>query len=425
MLNLTTWLGLETIAKKKAEFAIKLLESGTEDIKLIIVRTKIGKEDSARDIINYLQTKNLNIPVITIGPGQPIEGGIAHVANSLQLKPLIQASAKALGITAKEMMNKVVPDYFPIPIVYFKVLKRSVCPVYSQDIDNPKKYHMRIEKLVDFNEIVISKMIEEGVDFLYVNKLDRLEFVNNVTNELITTLEEEGLSEDEAVSAADKSMELLSKKLLTIGVTEETITLARKNMDVMRKNSRSYPKLARLLERLLSNQTSYLFKHTQILTFVSLHIIKNIDWGNPEQEEKMSFISFFHDIVLETDEQAKIKSTKELKSAPFTPAERLLVERHAQMSAEFASKFPHAPMGADQIIRQHHGVLNGIGFSEHFGNNVSPISIVFIVAEEFTRIIMAREFGPFDRKDMLRELKEQFPTSRFQKVIGLLETITF
>lgn len=425
MLNLTTWLGLETIAKKKAEFAIKLLEIGTEDIRLIIVRTKIGKEDSARDIINYLQSKNLNIPVITIGPGQPVEGGIAHVANSLQLKPLIQASAKALGITAKEMMNKVVPDYFPIPIVYFKVLKRSVCPVYSQDIDNPKKYHMRIEKLVDFNEIVISKMIEEGVDFLYVNKLDRLEFVNNVTNELITTLEEEGLSEDEAVSAADKSMELLSKKLLTIGVTEETITLARKNMDVMRKNSRSYPKLARLLERLLSNQTSYLFKHTQILTFVSLHIIKNIDWGNPEQEEKMSFISFFHDIVLETDEQAKIKTTKELKSAPFTPAERHLVERHAQMSAEFASKFPHAPMGADQIIRQHHGVLNGIGFSEHFGNNVSPISIVFIVAEEFTRIIMAREFGPFDRKDMLRELKEQFPTSRFQKVIGLLETITF
>jgi response regulator RpfG family c-di-GMP phosphodiesterase len=425
MLNLTTWLGLETITKKKAEFAIKLLESGSEDIRLIIVRTKIGKEDSARDIINFLRTKNLNIPVITIGPGQSIEGGIAHVANSLQLKPLIQASAKALGITAKEMMNKVVPDYFPIPIVYFKVLKRSVCPVYSQDIDNPKKYHMRIEKLVDFNEIIISKMIEEGVDFLYVNKMDRLEFVNNVTSELITTLEEEGLSEDEAVSAADKSLELLSKKLLTIGVTEETITLARKNMDVMRKNSRSYPKLARLLERLLSNQTSYLFKHTQILTFVSLHIIKNIDWGNPEQEEKMSFISFFHDIVLETDEQAKIKSTKELKSAPFTPAERHLVERHAQMSAEFASKFPHAPMGADQIIRQHHGVLNGIGFSEHFGNNVSPISIVFIVAEEFTRIIMAREFGPFDRKDMLRELKEQFPTSRFQKVIGLLETITF
>lgn len=425
MLNLTTWLGLETIAKKKAEFAIKLLESGTEDIRLIIVRTKIEKEESAKEIISYLKKKELNIPVIVIGPGKEMVGSFAHIANSLQLKPLIQSAAKALGITAKEMSSKVVPDYFPIPIVYFKSLKRSVCPVYSQDLDNPKKYNIRLESLKDFNELKINQMIEEGAAFLYVNKYDRLEFVNNVTSELMTTLADESLSEDEAVSAADKSVELLSKKLLSIGVTEETIILAKKNMDVMRKNARSYPKLARLLERLLSNQTSYLFKHTQILTYVSLHIIKNIDWGNPDQEEKISFISFFHDIVLERDEQAQIKSTRELKEASFNPAERQLVERHAQMAAEFVAKFPHAPMGADQIIRQHHGTLNGIGFSEHFGNNISPISIVFIVAEEFTRIIMKREVGPFDRKEMLRELKEEFPTSRFQKVISLLETITF
>ena len=38
---------------------------------------------------------------------------------------------------------------------------------------------------------------------------------------------------------------------------------------------------------------SYLFKHTQILTYVCLHIIKHIDWGNAEQEDKISFIAFF------------------------------------------------------------------------------------------------------------------------------------
>src|SRR5690606_12585819 len=137
--------------------------------------------------------------------------------------------------------------------------------------------------------------------------------------------------------------------------------------------------------------SSYLFKHTQILTYICLHIIKNIDWGNAEQEEKISFIAFFHDIALEKDEHAEIKTTIELKKANFPLAERQLIEKHAQLAAEFVSKFPHAPMGADQIIRQHHGTLNGIGFSEHWGNNISPISIVFIVAEEFTRIIMKRE----------------------------------
>lgn len=425
MLNLSTWLGLDILPKKKAEFAIKLLESEAVDtIKLIIVRAVIDKEDSARMIVDFLAKRGLKIPVIEIGPGKEIPGCFAHVPNSLQLKFLIQSCARALNITAKDMSAKVVPDFFPIPIVYFKVIRRSVCPVYSQNHDDPKKYDLRLNKLQDFDESMITSMIQEGVTHLYVNKLDRLEFVNNVTSELMTKLEGTDLSPDEALSAADKSMELLSKKLLSIGVTEETVKLAKTQMDVMRKNVKTSPKLAKLLERMLSNKTSYLFKHTQILTYICLHIIKNIDWGNAEQEEKISFIAFFHDIVLETDKQAQIKSTLELKKAEFDTAERTLVERHAQMSAEFVSKFPHSPMGADQIIRQHHGTLNGVGFSEHYGNNVSPVAVVFIVAEEFTRIILKRETGPFDRAEMLKELKEEFPTSRFQKVIDILATIT-
>lgn len=425
MLNLATWLGLDIVAKKKAEFAIKLLETQADTIKLIIVRAVIDKEESAKMILDFLASRGLKIPVIEIGPGKEVPGCFAHVPNSLQLKILIQNSAKALNITAKDMSAKVVPDFFPIPIVYFKVIKRSVCPVFSQNIDDPKKFDLRIQKLKEFTEKDITDMIAEGVTHLYVNKLDRLEFVNNVTSELMSLLETKDLSPDESVSMADKSMELLSKKLVTIGVNEETIKLAKTNMDVMRKNVKANPKLAKLLERLLSNKTSYLFKHTQILTYICLHIIKNIDWGNAEQEEKISFIAFFHDIVLETDKQAQIKSTLELKKAEFDTAERSLVERHAQMAAEFVSKFPHAPMGADQIIRQHHGTLNGIGFSEHYGNNVSPVAVVFIVAEEFTRIILKHENGPFDRPEMLRELKEEFPTSRFQKVIDILQSVTF
>lgn len=425
MLNLATWLGLEILPKKKAEFGIKHLETNAASIKLIIVRSVIEKEDSARLLIDFVNKNNLNIPVIVIGPAKDTNGAFAHVPNSLELKTLIQSAARALNITAKDMSAKVVPDYFPIPITYFKVIKRSVCPVFTQDLDDSQKYHLTIEKMSDFDEKMISGLIEQGMSHLFINKLDRLNFVSNVTSELIALLESGELSVDEEISAADKSVELLSRKLLTIGVNEETIKLAQKNIEVMRKNSKNNPKMAKLLERLLSNKTSYLFKHTQILTYVCMHIIKNIDWGNAEQEEKISFIAFFHDIVLENDQQAMIKSNVELKKANFTPTERQLVERHAQMSAEFVAKYPHAPMGADQIIRQHHGTLNGIGFSEHYGNNVSPIAVVFIVAEEFTRIILKNENGPFDRTEMLRELKEEFPTSRFQKIIDILQKITF
>lgn len=425
MLNLATWLGLEVVTKKKAEFAIKFLETDAHDIKLIIVRAMIDKEESAQKILEFVKSKNLNIPIIEIGPGKEVPGCFAHVPNSLQLKILIQSAAKALNITAKDMSQKIVPDHFPIPINYFKVIGRAVCPVYSQDPEDPLKFVQRINKLQEFDEKLIHSFIEEGVTHLYVNKLDRLEFVNNVTSELMSKLSRNEISADEEMSAADKSMELLSKKLLTIGMNEETIKLAHKNMNVMAKNVKMFPKMAKLLERLLSNRSSYLFKHTQILTYVGLHIVKNIDWGTQEQQDKICFIAFFHDIVLENDDQGKIKSNLELKKSELTQEHKTLVEKHAQLAAEFVTKFPHAPMGADQIIRQHHGTLNGIGFSEHYGNNVSPMAIVFIVAEEFTRIILKRETGPFDRQEMIRELKEEFPTSRFQKVVELLQTITF
>ena len=218
--------------------------------------------------------------------------------------------------------------------------------------------------------------------------------------------------------------ELLAKKLVAIGVNEETITLAKKNIETMKGQVKTYPKLAKLMDRLLSNKTSYLYRHTQVMIFIALHIIKNIDWGNPEQEEKITFICFFHDIALETDAQAEIKSTLELKKIDLPPNEKQLVEKHAQMAAEIVQKFPHAPMGADQIIRQHHGVLNGIGFSEHYGNNVSPVAVVFIIAEEFTRIVLKRGEGPFDRVEMIRELRDHFPTSRFAKVVDVLQNIT-
>src|SRR5690606_6673317 len=115
---------------------------------------------------------------------------------------------------------------------------------------------------------------------------------------------------------------------------------------------------------------------------------------NQDQEDKLSFIAYFHDIALNTDEEAMIHSNQELKNSPLNRPSKLLVEKHAQVAAELVAKYPHAPMGADQLIRQHHGTLNGIGFSEHFGSNISPMAIVFIVAEEFTRIVLKNESLP-------------------------------
>jgi len=423
ILNLSTWLGLDIVSKGKAEFAVRYLEENYENVSLILVRSAIGKEASAKIIIEYLKLKDLNIPVIVLGHGD--FGNVPQVKATLELKQIIRQAATLLKITAKEMSEKTVPEFFPIPITFFREIPRSICPVYARDIDDENKFDILIPKMTNIDANMVKEIIESGITHLYVDKMDRLDFVSNVTAELITKLASEEMNEDEHIQAAEQSIELLSKKLLTIGITEETITLAKKNIESIRNNAKRNPKLAKLLDRLLANQSGFLFKHTQILTYIALHIIRNIEWGTPEQEDKISFIAFFHDIALTTDEQAMIHTNRELKTAKFSTVERALVERHAQIAAELVSKFPHAPMGSDQIIRQHHGQLNGVGFSDHYGANISPMAIVFIVAEEFTRIIMKRENGPFDIEDMLHELKAQFTTNRFTKIVEKLQNLTF
>lgn len=415
-LNLQTYVGLELRVATSRPEALDLIEK--HPFKLIIARAKIGKDDVAVSIADRLKECSLNIPLFVIGHGiyPSLVQGV--LPGSLDLKGVVKGAATALGITAQQMVAKKVEDYFEFSTALLQWVNYPAVNVFARTSEGQLTLVCAANKKIDPAGL-------KGYSTMLVDKLDRLQMVNQITSELVERLDDKDLNADEQLQAGASNYELLSKKLQSIGINEETIAMAKKSMDALSNNVKKYPKLGNLLQRMLANQASYLYRHTQIVTYVSLHIVRNIDWGTPEQEEKIKFIAFFHDIALENDRQATIKSKVELRSAELDPREKQLVEKHAQLSAELVHKYPHAPMGADQIIRQHHGVLNGVGFSDHFGANLSPMAIVFVVAEEFTRIIVQGENGPFNGREMVRELRSAFPTARFQKIIDLLETITF
>jgi HD-GYP domain-containing protein (c-di-GMP phosphodiesterase class II) len=421
-LNLTTYVGLELVVATTRAEAVQLI--GQQPFKLIIARAKMGKDDIAVPVAERIKECELTTPLFVIGHG--IYPALVHgvLPGSLDLKGVVKGSAQALGITAQQMVEKKVEDYFEFPARLIEWINYPVVNVYTRD-------DLGLLDLVFPANKEIDRTLLKNLQTLCVDKLDRLQIVNQITAELVVRLEDKDLNPDEQIQAGASNHELISKKLMSIGINEETIAMAKKSMNALVGNVKKYPKLGSLLQRMLANKAGYLYRHTQIVTYVSLHIVRNIDWGTPEQEDKISFICFFHDIALENDKQAQIKSKDELRRAEFDTREKNLVEKHAQLAAELVHKYPHAPMGADQIIRQHHGVLNGAGFSDHFGANLSPMAIVFIIAEEFTRIIIQSEAAllnghqSLNSRVMIQELKTTFPTARFQKIIDLLETITF
>ena len=178
-----------------------------------------------------------------------------------------------------------------------------------------------------------------------------------------------------------------------------------------------------MLKNLLSNKASYLYKHIQILSYVSLHLIKHADWAKKEHEEKLMFASFFHDILLKTDEQAKICSKEEFDKADLNFEEKETLKHHALRASELARIFPKAPAGVDLLIRQHHGALNGVGFPENYSPNLSPLTLNFMVAEAYTDKVIEAGDGKIHKQLIFSYLNRRFPTSRFKKIIGALEKI--
>lgn len=420
-LNLQTWVGIKIIPKKEAKFCLKAFDENP-DIACVITKARNGLEKSAEALYEYLQKSGKNIPLIVIGKSTIEDENVVHLSSGLDIKPLMQNVAKALGVTAQEMATKKVPDFFPIPINYFLALKRTLTNIYEEDIDGPANYKQKLSENEEFDEDLIKNYIREGVANLYVMKNDRLKFVTNVTQELVTKIDMKELNANEQIAASEMGQKLLGQKLALIGITEETTKLANQQIKMMANNAKKYPKMGKLLARLMSNKVGYLFKHGQILTYICNHMMDNIDWGNAEQKKKISFVAFFHDIMLQNDEQAMIHSEADLKNSNLDPKARELVNKHAQMAAELIQKYPHAPMAADQIIRQHHGIPHGIGFSETYGGNLSPMTIIFIIAEEVTDQII-RAGNDLNFSGLINRMREKYPTQRFQKIIDIIEQI--
>jgi len=421
-INLYTWVGSEVHQYPNAKLALEKLQAPNSKIDLIIARAKLGTEQTAKAICDYVKANNLNIPVIIIGDKKEEIPEVFHIPSALDIKHLIQTSAKALGVTAKNMADLQVPEYFPIPLQFFHCLKYSIVDVYVNNLDNDS-FEIIFNIFDEFDSKTVSKLASESRYELYVKKEDRLKFVTNLTQEIISDIELKELNENEQISAMEMSQKLLQQKIARMGISEETVELSQKNLKNMISTTRKTPILLRLLKRLISNKAGYHFKHTQVLMMVSQHLMQEIDWGTPEQIEKLQFICFFHDIVLETDEQAQISSEIELKNSKLSKAEFNIVNKHAQLAATLVSKYPKAPMGSELIIKQHHGVAHGMGFSEHYNANLSPMAIVFILAEDFTDEVLKSGLE-FNIENKIDQMRKRYTTQRFQKIINVLETIT-
>lgn len=421
--NLNMYVGVDVIARASLAEAIEVLKIVPE-MDVIVTRDKIGKDVVPNEIYRLLQSLPRAIPMVVMGEDHQLQGAVKTVKGEGQslLKDVVGSCAKILGITAKIMVNKVVPDYYPVDLKYFYHLGSSPCDVYVRihKGEGEYQYVKRIHPKEDIGKDSLQNYEKKGVREFFVESKFRLEFTKQLVARITTRFEDTKAKMEDRLTALGAGQDLVSEDLRTLGVTEEVVSLANAAILSMTKIAATTPSLRNLMAGLLKSKGSFRYRHTQILTYLTFHMIGRMEWGSKEQADKLAFMAFFHDISLHSDEEAIIHSADELKKSNVDPEIADRINKHAYTSCELVKAYPSIPLGADALIKQHHGSKNGIGFPEGNSSSISPLSIVFIIAEDFTVRLLKNPERPFEPKLAIQEMEKKFDLPKYRKVLEVL-----
>lgn len=421
--NLTTYLGVDLIQRKSAQEALSLLAI-LPSIDLIITNTKVEGEDTANLINDYLVENNLDISLMVLGGNvKKTTDHTITVANDKDWEKVVSLSAKVLGINEDVLAKKIIPDYVAIPVRYLLNLDTVNCDVFIRIKKSPTEfqYVKRIHNGDTFSKESIVRYMEQGLEFFYVPKDHHKNFAIFLSNRLVDKIESPQLNETQKIQIMGESYEIATKEIMHLGFNSETIQLTDTIIDNMVKNFEKSPEMSGLLHKVINSKTGLIYQRSHMTSVVACEVIRNLKLNDNAANEKIAFAAFFHDIMLtDRDELTKINSFEELEKAQLSETDWDLVFNHAHEASLLIKNHPEAPIGADEIIRHHHGAFNGKGFSNSI-DRLPDLSKIFIVAHNFVMELVKFKENGGEPKPITEELFKRYPSADIAIIIKALE----
>lgn len=432
-MNLEVYLATKVTLCTSAVEAILLHRKHKNEIDLIITLSVISKRDAAKELVEYRSAYGVKTPMIIIGGDKEVElDPRTFILNTrYHLPTILKKAAGLLGITAKKMAELELDEFYPISIEVAENIQRAPCALYINL--NSKKFDLIVRSDEEVGD-KISVARGKGVSQIFVRSTERLTLINSVSVKLIEKFtkalnECDWVPVEKKVEVLNEGFEFASANLFSSEeIKTEMQEIANASSKVMADVVREKSHLKALLDTMLSNKSGYIFIHSMIISYVASHILKNVSWGGKGQSEKINFVLFFHDIYLAPIylKHPQLKYEKNLLSCPdLSQKEREIVMEHAKLAAELVVVYKKCPMGADLLIKHHHGMAKGIGFAVKYPEDLSPITKVILIAEMFTEEFMAlsEKNKKADPQLIIPKLINEFVLASYIKIIQTLVNI--
>jgi hypothetical protein len=401
-------------------------------VDLVIVKNRIDNQATASEMAAYMIREGRAIPMIVLGPVDCNLPAICSVVADpyTNWKDVVGGADKFLQSAPTINRNKDGGKYSRIPLPYLCNTDKLSCDLYLKIRNKDNKYDYL--KRISEGENILGGDIKEfqrmGLNSFYLDDKVRRLFINKTINETANKMEDANSNITDLLGNLEIAYHLITVEVCRFGFIDNLTDLLGPMIQYLERIITHEKLRTQFVKILLAMDSSDTFKQAALTHFACAAMVNASEWGNASQLEKLSHVSYMHDLALENDLQlTSITEDQQLTETIESKSKRDLVHQHAALSSMVAQQYSKLPFGVARIIREHHGSPTGEGFMLALDENISALAIVFIVAEKFSLELLDCHDPcvETDRDQLFQQLYDYFPQKAAQNLVhNLNENIT-
>jgi hypothetical protein len=206
--------------------------------------------------------------------------------------------------------------------------------------------------------------------------------------------------------------------------------------EIISESMRTMKALVRLPEALpvffstlREKKINYSYAHCHFTCIVLTNVVGSFSWCNKDTKDVLIYLTYFHDLGLHSDRLIKAHHYYLQEEEKLTEDEKGIILKHAETAAKISGKVLHTPFDLATLIKEHHGIKTGIGFTEFLSSNVTPLCMVSIVVEEFVTCYLditqegALDISRVDLEAILKALEDKYSMYTYLETVKALKKL--
>lgn len=432
-------LGLDIILKDSIKDALLVLRILPDVQAIILPEIDRTNKRAIAELTEYCKTNEIltSILITKTSHENPIETVKYDFLDSQIRTVYHQLSLEDMKHELKLLIagKRIVEDlgYFSIPFsLILNTMTYEKITIFPFDLsfgikrdDEDWQYVLRFRKneSIDLEELKKYQTQKNGERF-FINVEQRSDF-NKFFSDIRKKVNKVGAATfGQKIYSAELTAQILRNHFASFGMDDEGKELIEDYFQQSMMALKDAGAFSMLLKHFFENTSSYQYVHSMILALVLNKVTHRLGWDSENFKEKVAFICLVHDLCLVDDELAFVESEAELQSGNFTDAQKEMAMNHALKVSTLIMDFKDRAIGVEEVLREHHGMRNGIGYARELNYHLHHLSMAFITTQSFVHELLKLDSPSKEKiKQIVQELEMIYNKGFYLKAFEALKAI--